>query len=85
MDATRLIIHPAKRIQSAAAFTHRVDGLTVSDLNRFVRACRGFFKSLEGQNFSDLSVSHLEGLLEAHKLKVEDIVSKYSRKLKDVK
>lgn len=83
--ATRLIIHPAKRIESAAAFTHEVEGVTEQDLNRLVRACRAFFKSLEGQNFSDLSAAYLNGLIKSHKLGVEDIISGYSRKLKDMK
>ncbi|MGX5712618.1 hypothetical protein ACWKWJ_07960 [Sphingopyxis terrae subsp. ummariensis] len=85
MCATRLIIHPAKRIESAAAFTHQVEGVTEQDLKRLVRACRAFFKSLEAQNFSDLSAAHLDGLIKSHKLSVEDFLSTYSRKLKDMK
>ncbi len=85
LRATRLIIHPAKRIESAAAFTHEVEGITEQDLSRLVRACRNFFKSLEGQNFSDLSVAYLDGLIKLHKLDVNNIISEYSRKLKDLK
>ena len=85
MLSTRVIIHPAKKIESAAAFTHSVEGITEQDLNRFVRACRSLFKSLEGQNFSDLSPTYLDGLIKLHKLSVNDIVTLYSRKLKDLK
>ncbi|MGY2733859.1 helicase C-terminal domain-containing protein [Sphingomonas sp. UYP23] len=85
LRATRLIIHPAKRIESAAAFTHEVEGVTEQDLARFVRTCRAFFKSLEGQNFADLSPAYLDGLIKSHKLTVDDIISEYSRKLKDMR
>lgn len=82
MRAKRLIIHPAKRIESAAAFTHETEVITQQGLSKLVRACRAFFKSLEGQNFSDLSASHLDGLVKSHKLGVDEIISIYSRKLK---
>jgi len=85
MDVTRLIIHPAKRIESAAAFTHVVEGVTEKGLTKFVQACRAFFKSFEGQNFADLSASHVDSLVNSHKLSVDDITKVYSRKLKDMK
>jgi replicative superfamily II helicase len=85
MQAKRLIIHPAKRIQSAAAFTHEVEGVTEQTLRKFGRACREFFKAFEGQNFADLSPQHIQKMVNAHQLTVDDILTRYSRKLKDVK
>ena len=85
MQAKRLIIHPAKRIESAAAFTHDVDGVTVSELRKLEKACREFFKAFEGQNFADLSVQHIQKMVNAHGLSVGGLLTDYCRKLKDVK
>ena len=84
MLATRLIIHPAKKIESAAAFTHGVQGITENDLRNARKACRGFFKSFEGQDLKSLSSSNIQTLINSHKLRVDDIRTGYSRKLKNV-
>jgi replicative superfamily II helicase len=68
MQAKRLIIHPARRIASAAAFTHDVEGVTVSELRKLERACREFFKAFEGQDFADLSTQHIRKMVNAHHL-----------------
>jgi replicative superfamily II helicase len=85
MQAKRMIIHPAKRIESAAAFTHDVEGVTVTELRKFEKACREFFKGFEGQNFADLSPQHIQKMVDAHHLSIDDLLTLYSRKLKDVK
>jgi replicative superfamily II helicase len=85
MQAKRLIIHPAKRIESAAAFTHDVEGVGVYELRKLEKACREFFKAFEGQNLADLSVHHIQKMVDAHNLSVDDLLTRYSRKLKDVR
>lgn len=85
MNVKRLIVHPAGKIESAAAFTHTVEGVREADLRRLVKATREFFKSFESQNLADLSASHIQTVLNTHGLSVPDLLSKYSRKLKDVK
>lgn len=85
MQAKQLIIHPAKRIESAAAFTHDVEGVTISDLSKLEKACREFFKAFEGQNFADLSAGHIQEMVDAHQLSVDDLLTRYSRRLKDVR
>jgi replicative superfamily II helicase len=88
MQAKRLIVHPAKRIESAAAFTHDVECVTVSELRKLERACREFFKAFEGQNLADLSaqrIQRIQKMIEAHHLSVDDLLTCYSRKLKDIK
>jgi replicative superfamily II helicase len=85
LQAKRLIVHPAKRIESAAAFTHDVEGVTETDLRKLVKACREFFKAFEGQDFADLSASHIQKMVDAHQLSVDDLLTRYSRKLKDMK
>jgi hypothetical protein len=84
-QAKRLIIHPAKRIESAAAFTHEVEGVTMSELRKLEKACREFFKAFEGQDFADLSAKHIQKMIDAHHLSVHDLLTRYSRKLKDMK
>lgn len=85
MAATRLIIHPAGKVESAAAFLHKVEGVREADLRRFEKACRQFFKEFEGQNLRDLSPTNIQGLLDAHGLGIDDLKTKYSRQLKDLK
>jgi replicative superfamily II helicase len=81
----RILIHPAGKIESAAAFTHDVEGMREADLNRLVRAVQHFFKSFESRNLNDLSDADIQSLINSNKLQVADIVSAYSRKLKDLK
>jgi replicative superfamily II helicase len=85
LKVKRLMIHPAGKIESAAAFTHDVEGVREADLRRLVGAVRGFFKGFEAQNLKDLSESHIQTLLNAHELSVFDLLSKYSRRLRDLK
>lgn len=85
LEAKRIIIHPAGKIQSAAAFTHDVEGMRERDLKKFVKACRSFFKAFEGLNFKDLSDEHTQKLIDLHRLSVSDILSSYSQKLRDLK
>lgn len=84
-DAKRIIIHPSGKIQTAAAFTHKVEGMREGDLKRFVKACRDFFKAFEGLNFKDLSDEYTQKLIDLHKISVQSIMTSYSQKLKDLK
>ncbi len=85
MKATRLIVHPAGKIESAAAFTHDVLGVREADLRKLERGCREFFKAFEGQDLKDLSPKHIQKLVDAHGLSVSDLQGRYARKLKDMK
>ncbi|KQO66649.1 MULTISPECIES: DEAD/DEAH box helicase family protein [Methylobacterium] len=85
MSATRFIIHPAGKIQSAAGFNDHVEGVRVNELRRLVKACRGFFKSFEAQDFADLSVRQIQKSIDAHKLSADDLSISYSVKLKSLK
>jgi len=84
-DAKRVIIHPSGKIQSAAAFTHKVEGMREGDLKRLTKSCRAFFKAFEGQNFKDLSDEHTQKLIDSHDLSVTHIISSYSQQLKNLK
>ena len=85
MKVKRVIVHPAGKIESAAAFTHDVEGMRESDLKKFVKACREFFKSFESQNFQDIFTAHVQKMINAHQLGTDDLPARYTRKLKDLK
>jgi replicative superfamily II helicase len=85
MQGKRLIVHPATRVESAAAFTHDVEGMGLSELSKLEKASRAFFKAFDGQNFADLSTQHIQKMVDAHHLSADDLLTHYSRKLKDVK
>ena len=85
MDVRRFIIHPAYVVESAAAFTHDVQAVRESELKRFVKAIKGFFKSFENQDFRDLSEGHIQKLLDTHRLSVDHLLDDYCKKLKNLK
>jgi hypothetical protein len=85
MKVKRIIIHPANFVASAAAFTHEVEAVRESELKRFVKHVREFFKSFESVNFKDLSATHIQKLVDAHGLSVEKVLSDYTKKLKNLK
>ena len=62
-----------------------MEGVGVSELGKLVKACREFFKAFEAQNFADLSALQIQKMVDAHHLSVDDLLTRYSRKLKDVK
>jgi replicative superfamily II helicase len=85
MSAKRIIIHPSSTVQSAAAFTHDVEAMRESELKNFVKSAREFFKSFETLNFKDLSTAHIQKMIDAHKLAVPELLSRYSKKLRNLK
>jgi replicative superfamily II helicase len=82
MDVARIIIHPGHIVPSAAAFTHDVTAMRESELRRFGKNIRGFFKSFESLDFADLSAAHIQKLVDAHDLSVPKLLTDYSKKLK---
>lgn len=84
LTAKRLMIHPAGRIESAAAFLDEVEVMRERELRALVAACRGFFKSFEAQNFADLSANHIQKEVTAHRLTVEDLLSRYSGRARNI-
>jgi len=85
LKVRRIMIHPARNVESAASFTHDVDVMSERQLVRFVRAVRGFFKSFESVSFNDLSKKQVQKLLNSYKLDVDDIANVYSIKPKNLK
>jgi len=85
MKVKRLIIHPCYVVPSGAAFTHEVDAVRESELKRFVKNVREFFKAFESLNFKDLSEQHIQKLVDTHRLSVAHLLTDYSKKLKNLK
>ena len=85
MNVKRIIVHPAYVVPSAAAFTHDVEAMRESELKRFVKRIREFFKAFESLDFKDLSEQHIQRLVNTHKLSVTDLVTDYSKKLKNLR
>lgn len=85
MSVKRIIIHPSNTVQSAAAFTHEVEAMREAELKKIVKSAREFFKSFESLNFKDLSIAHIQKMIDAHNLAVPDFLTRYSKKLHNLK
>lgn len=85
MKVKRIIVHPAGAIESAASFTHDVEGMREAELRRLVKQVREFFKAFEAFNFKDLSATRIQTMLDTHGLSVSSLLTKTTKKLKDLK
>jgi replicative superfamily II helicase len=85
MHIKRIIVHPSNTVPSSAAFTHEVEAMREHELKRLVQSVRGFFKSFEGLNFKDLSAAHIQKMIDSHNLSVPELLTQYSKKLRNTK
>jgi len=85
MNVKRIIIHPSNTVQSAAAFTHEVEAVREPELRKFVKSVRELFKSFESLNFKDLSMAQIQKMVDAHHLAVPELLTLYSKKLRNLK
>ena len=85
MGTKRIIVHPSNTVQSAAAFTHGVEVMREAELKKLVKSTREFFKSFESLNFKDLSTTHIQKMIDAHNLGVPELLTHYSKKLRNLK
>jgi replicative superfamily II helicase len=85
MKVNRIMIHPTNKVSKSAAFTHDVEVMTDWELKKFVKCIREFFKAFETLNLKDLSIPHIQKLVNTYKLAVEDLLTSYTRKIKCVK
>ncbi len=85
MNVKHIIVHPSNTVQSAAAFTHEVEAMREPELRKFVKSVRDFFKFFESLNFKDLSTAYIQKMVDAHHLAVPDLLTRYSKKLRDLK
>lgn len=85
MKVKRIVVHPAYAEANAASFTHKVEAMREAELRRLVKQLREFFKSFEALNFKDLSTTHIQKLVDSHKLSVPSLLADYTKKLKRLK
>jgi replicative superfamily II helicase len=85
MRVKRIIIHPTHVVESAASFTHDVEAMRESELKKFVKAVREFFKGFENRDFKDLSDRYIQQLIDTHGLSASAVTTDYSKKLKNLK
>ncbi len=85
MKVKRIVIHPTHVVQSAASFTHHVEATRVTELKQLTKSIKEFFKAFEGQNFNDLSMPHIQQMIDTHRLAVTDFLSGYSKALRNLK
>ena len=75
-----ILIHPSNKVDKAAAFTHNVEIMSNSPLFNLLKSIRAFFKAFEAMDFNDLSSSHIQKLVDIHKLSVTDFLTEYTKK-----
>lgn len=79
MKVRNIMIIPTHKVSSAAAFTHDVQVMRAAELNRLTKAVRDFFKSFESANLRDLSPTHIQRLVDAHKLSTNALLNEYTK------
>lgn len=84
-NVKRLIVHPSNKVASAAAFTNEVKAVREAELRKLVKSVREFFKSFESLYFKDLSTDHIQKLVDSHHLAAPELITLYSKKLRDLK
>lgn len=80
-----VMIHPAKVLQKAAAFTHDVGIMEEGGLKQLVKAVRSFFTALESVDFSDFSEKHIQKLIDENQLSVPSLMSGYTKSPRNIK
>jgi hypothetical protein len=84
--AIHIEVHPAYQVQSAANFLVEVRVMRDKELKAFVKAVRNFFRSFERLNFNDLSLPHIQNLLQEHVLDASSLMDgSFTRKTTDIK
>jgi replicative superfamily II helicase len=85
MDVVNIMIHPSNTVGSAASFLTDVRVMRVSELKGFVKRVGGFFKTFESQDFSSLSASHVQKLVDEHKLGSLALREDFTKNIRNIK
>lgn len=75
LRVVRIMIHPTYNIESAANFTHDVSIVRKKELEILKKNVMNFFKSFERIDFKSISEEHLQQLIIANHLTVNDIAN----------
>ena len=84
-EVTNIWIHPTNNLQSAAGLLQPAVVMREAELRHFAKRVRGFFKSLEAQDFRSLSVAHLQDLTNRHILSTKTILDEVTKPVRDLK
>lgn len=85
MKVKRIIVHPAGAVESAASFTHDVEGVREVELRKLVKKIREFFKSFEAFDFKDMSAVKIQKLIDSHGLSISSLLTDTTKKLRNIK
>ena len=75
-----VLIHPARTLQKSAALTHEINIMDKGSLPQFVKTVRQFFNSFTNVDFQDLSQSHIQQLIDNHRLSVKELFEGYTKR-----
>ncbi|HRA28632.1 MAG TPA: DEAD/DEAH box helicase family protein [Acinetobacter johnsonii] len=84
-QVTNVMIHPTNTLQSAGSFLQTVEIMKVNELKHFVNRVRIFFKQFENQDFTNLSTSHVQMLINRHSLSNKDLLKDVTKPVKNNK
>ncbi len=75
-------VHPANQVQSAGYFLVEVRAMRDKELRSFVRAVQSFFREFHRLNFNDLSLPHIQRLIDEHALDIKSLLNgRFTRKV----
>jgi len=77
-----LLIHPARKLHSAAALLQDVEVLRKGQLEKLVANVRKFFGEFKSLDFKDLAPGSIQKLLDTHGLGIKDLWVKYAEKIR---
>ncbi len=81
-SAKRIMVIPTNRVSRAAGFVQEVEVMRDKELRKLRKNVRGFFAEFKGADFSSLSETKVQQCLDAHELAVEDLLTKYTEKVR---
>jgi hypothetical protein len=77
-----LLIHPARKLHSAAAFLQDVEVVRKGQLEKLVANVRKFFAEFKNVDFKDMAPGAVQKALDTHGLGVKDLWVKYAEKVR---
>lgn len=80
---TNVMIIPARRLARDAGFLEPVQAMDVGRLNLLKDHVKAFFAEFRDKDLLDLSESHVQAMLDFHRLSVEAITSEYGHRVRD--
>ncbi len=76
----RILIIPTKKLSYYGDFTHDVEIMRKSNLNKLKRNIKGFFKEFAKLNIHQVTDQEIQKFIDTHKLDLDSLKSEYSEK-----